>query len=106
MKCEITKSTIHVLYLISVSLSFWQKSQACIRMDQAQLPVYKLAEKYFINTMVVQLKSYVMIQLSYLTRAAKVGIHLHTKKSIKLFDIFSDESFAVTGSFMELNEYF
>lgn len=41
-------------------------------MDQIELPVYKLTEKYFTNTMVVQLKAYVMIQLSYLTKAAKV----------------------------------
>lgn len=49
-----------------------QKSESCTNMDQSELPVYKLTEKYFTNTMVVQLKAYVMIQLSYLTRAAKV----------------------------------
>lgn len=43
-------------------------------MDQIELPVYKLTEKYFTNTMVVQLKAYVMLQLSYLTKAAKVQI--------------------------------
>lgn len=41
-------------------------------MDESQLAVYKLIEKYFINTIAVQLKAYVMLQLSYLTRAAKV----------------------------------
>lgn len=54
-------------------------------MDQPQLAVYKLTEKYFINTIVVQLKAYVMLQLSYLTRATKVrfiftSFHFHKKK--------------------------
>lgn len=41
-------------------------------MEQSEIPVYKLTEKYFTNTMIVQLKAYIMIQLSYLTRATKV----------------------------------
>lgn len=41
-------------------------------MNQHQLPAYKLTENYFISTIVHQLKTYVMLQLSYLTRATKV----------------------------------
>lgn len=43
-------------------------------MNEPQLAVYKLTEKYFINTMFAQLKAYIMLQLSYLTRATKVHI--------------------------------
>lgn len=56
---------------------FKNKSEACTNMNQSQLAVYKLAEKYFINTIAIQLKAYVMLQLSYLTRATKDFLHFH-----------------------------
>lgn len=60
--------------MISVFFHFLPKqtSQSCTDMDEPQIAVYKLLEKYFFNTIVLQLKAYVMLQLSYLTGATKV----------------------------------
>lgn len=49
------------------------------------MPVYRLTEKYFTHTMAVQLKAYIMLQLSYLTKAAKVQIFICLPK--KTFDL-------------------
>lgn len=46
-------------------------------MTKIDLPVYKLTEKYFTHTMAVQLKAYIMLQLSYLAKAAKVQISIY-----------------------------
>lgn len=53
-------------------------------MDKVELPVYKLTEKYFTHTMAVQLKAYIMLQLSYLTKAAKVQIFIYLPKRIRI----------------------
>lgn len=56
---------------------FEQKSNGCTDMNQSELADSKITEKYFINTMFVQLKGYIMLQLSYLTRATKVHTLLY-----------------------------
>ncbi|XP_031627540.1 uncharacterized protein LOC116343553 [Contarinia nasturtii] len=52
-------------------------SESCTDIDEPQIAVYKLVEKYFFNTIVLHLKAYVMLQLSYLTGAAKDFLHFH-----------------------------
>lgn len=60
------------LFILEFVFRFHKKSNGCTDMDQPTLAVYKLTEKYFINTIFDQLKAYIMLQLSYLTRATKV----------------------------------
>lgn len=67
---------------LNLNFSLQQKSEACDDMDKVDLPVYKLTEKYFTHTMAVQLKAYIMLQLSYLTKASKVPFFIYLPKNI------------------------
>lgn len=67
---------------------FEQKSNGCTDMNQSELADFKITEKYFINTMFVQLKGYIMLQLSYLTRATKVHTSLQFNQNIQKNESF------------------